>query len=438
MMPGTDRSEQTRAGAPIFRKVGVWSIAIGLVCLLLWAALAPLDEGVPASGLVNLDTKRKPVQHHIGGIVHSVKVQEGDQVKEGDVLLVLDDAVAKANFETLRQRYLAALALKARLQAEQSGATTIHWPEEVRQVAQESGMTALMLAQIQIKQARKDAAQIEINALNASLEGLQGQLDAWLGLQSGKERQLMLVEQELAAMRPLAEDGYVPKLKILELDRQATEYRNSLEELRGQRTRALKSQDELRQRMRLVSSGLRKDTDTQLAEVTRDILADADRLRALAADQSRTIIRAPASGQIVGLVVQSAGAVIQPGQKLMELVPPDERLLVEVRVEPHLIDRVHAGQFTDVRFTGFAHTPHLVVEGVILTVSGDLLTDPVNGTPYFLARIGLTDKGLKALQGRKLHPGMPVDAVIKTGERSLLKYLIHPLLRRMSGTLTEE
>jgi protease secretion system membrane fusion protein len=136
--------------------------------------------------------------------------------------------------------------------------------------------------------------------------------------------------------------------------------------------------------------------------------------------------------------VQTVGGVISPGQKLMDIVPEGQALLVEARVAPHMIDRVHAKLPVDVRFSSFAHTPQLVVQGQVVTVSNDLLVDPQSGVGYYLARVGVTPEGFKALGKRQLQPGMPVEIVFITGERSMLTYLLSPLTKRLAASMKEE
>lgn len=151
------------------------------------------------------------------------------------------------------------------------------------------------------------------------------------------------------------------------------------------------------------------------------------------------VIRAPAEGQVVGLAVQTVGGVIQPGQKLMDIVPKNEVLLLETKVAPHLIDRVHSGLIADVRFSSFAHSPQLVVQGKVDSISTDLITEPQNpNISYYLARVSVTAEGLKELGNRQLQAGMPAEVVIKTGERSVLTYLLHPLLKRIAASMKEE
>jgi protease secretion system membrane fusion protein len=150
-------------------------------------------------------------------------------------------------------------------------------------------------------------------------------------------------------------------------------------------------------------------------------------------------IKSPSTGQVVGLTVQTVGAVLQPGQKILDVVPDNQTLLLEAHIPPHLIDKVQAGLLTDIRFNTFAHSPQLVVEGKVLSVSGDLLVDPQNPQfAYFLARVQVTAAGMKTLGARQMQPGMPAEIVIKTGERSMLTYLLSPLTKRLASSMKEE
>ena len=166
--------------------------------------------------------------------------------------------------------------------------------------------------------------------------------------------------------------------------------------------------------------------------------ANRSRVASTGEELARTEIRSPANGQVVGLAVQSVGAVIAPGQKLLDVSPNDEPLVLEVHIEPQLIDKVHAGLPADVRFNTFSKSPQLMVQGTVSTVSHDLFTDQRTGASYFLARVRLTPEGMKALGKHQLQPGMPAEVVLKTGERSLLMYLLHPLTKRVAAALKEE
>jgi membrane fusion protein, protease secretion system len=186
-----------------------------------------------------------------------------------------------------------------------------------------------------------------------------------------------------------------------------------------------------------------KDINTEIAEVNLAVQSEAEKFKALADELNRISIVAPASGQVIGLQVHTVGAVIQPGQKIMDIIPIGEPLILDAKIPPNLIDKVHAGQDADVRFSTFANSPQLLVEGKVNTISKDLVVDSAANTgrpneSYYLAKISITASGMKVLGHRTLQPGMPVQVVIKTGERTLLTYLLHPLTKRIAASMTEE
>ena len=418
----------------------LWVLGIGFGGFLLWAALAPLDEGVPTPGMVTIDTKRKAIQHLTGGIVKEVLVREGDVVKEGQVLMRLDEAVSKANYESVRQRYLGLSAMQSRLKAEQTGAARVAFEKDVVEAAAADPFMAQQVSnQRQLFDSRRQALQSDLQAFQEAMEGLKAQREAAQAMLAQRQQQLALLKEELSNTRELVKDGYAPRNRQMELERMVAEVQANIADLTGNTIRTTRAIAETTQRSLSRQSEYRKEVDSQMADVAREVQADAEKFVAQKADLQRVEIRSPAAGQVVGLSVQSVGAVVQPGQRLMEIVPEEQALLLETRIAPHLIDKVHAGLSADVRFSTFAHSPQLVVEGKVLSVSGDLLADPQNPqAAYFLARLEVTPAGMKTLGNRQLQPGMPAEVVIKTGERSLLKYLLSPLTKRMAGSMKEE
>ena len=426
-------SDLGRAG-----RIGLWALGLGFGGFLLWAALAPLDEGVPSQGHVAIDTKRKTVQHLSGGIIKEVLVGEGDKVTEGQLLIRLDDATAKANFESIRQRYLGLRAMQARLLAEQMGSTRISFHPDLQAAAGDPLIRQQMANQELLFQSRKSALRADLQGIEESIQGQQGLSQAYEGMMGNRRNQLSLLNEELTNTRGLVKEGYVPRNRQLELERQVSESSTAIAELQGNTIRAQRAMAELRQRAIARQQEYRKEVESQLSEVTREVLSDAGKFLALQDDLARTEIRSPASGQVVALAAQTVGGVVGPGQKLLDVVPANESLLLETRVAPHLIDSVHAGMPVDVRFSSFARSPQLVVEGKLVSVSGDLLTDPQNGMTYYLARVVVTPEGLKKLGKRQMLPGMPVEVVLRTGERSMLTYLLHPLTKRIAASMNEE
>jgi protease secretion system membrane fusion protein len=420
-------------------KTGLWVLGLGFGGFLLWAGLAPLDEGVPTQGMVTLDTKRKTVQHLSGGIVKEVLVHEGQQVKEGDPLLRLDGAVAKANYEAVRQRYLGYRAMQSRLFAEQAGQNAIDFHPDVKAAMNDPLIKQQVSTQQQLIQARRAALAADLQGIEESVQGLKDQLGSYQNILVQRRSQLSLLTEELNNTRGMVKEGYAPRNRQLELERMVAESNAAIADLNGNSLRVQRQVAELTQRSMARKQEYRKEVETQLAEVTREVQSDAEKFVAVSADLDRMEIKAPASGQVVGLTVQTVGAVLQPGQKLLDVVPDSQTLLLEAHIPPHLIDKVQAGLSTDVRFNAFAHSPQLVVEGKVLSVSGDLLSDPAQPQfSYFLARVQVTPDGMKTLGKRQMQPGMPAEIVIKTGERSMLTYLLHPLVKRMASSMKEE
>lgn len=436
-MPTQDTSVPPSNAAGVSR-LGLWVLGVGLGGFLLWASLAPLDEGVPTPGMVTIDTKSKAVQHLSGGIVKAVLVREGDVVTEGQPLLELDENVARANHEAVRQRYLGLRAMQGRLLAEQGGLAGITFHEDLLAARADPLIASQMKTQQDLLQARRAALGADLGAIQENIQGQRSMIATFQSMLESRTRQHQLIGQELAQTRPLVADGYAPRNRLLELERSQADAQAAIADLTGQASRARQTIAELEQRRQARQQEYRKEVESALADVTREVQSDAQKMVAVTSELSRTQIRSPAAGQVVGLAVQSLGAVVQPGQKLMMIVPAGEPLVLETRIAPHLIDKVRPGLPTDVRFSAFAHTPQLVVQGQVTSISNDLLMDPATNSSYYLARVRITPEGMATLGKRQMQPGMPTEVIIKTGERSMLTYLLSPLTRRMAASLKEE
>jgi len=360
-------------------RLGILVLLVGFGGFLIWAAFAPLDEGVPSQGVVSIATKRKVVENLRGGRIENVYVREAQIVREGDVLMKLDTNTAQARYDEVHQHYLGMRATADRLIAEMNGQGSITF--------------------------HKDLLHDRNRAL--AERNMQNQRQLFLS----RRTTLKILNDQLASIKSLVHDGYIPMSQERELELKIADFKSN--------------------------------TASQLAQVQLEVEADAEKTRAFAEELADTEVKSPASGQVVGLQVQSVGAVIQPGQKIMDIVPLHEGLLIDVKVSPHLIDSIHRGLPVDVSFFTFTHSPQLVVKGVVESISKDIITDPgVNpnmpGATYYLARVIVTPDGMKTLGKREMQPGMPVQVVIKTGERSLLTYLLDPLIKRVSVSMKED
>ncbi|MDR0775404.1 MAG: HlyD family type I secretion periplasmic adaptor subunit [Azonexus sp.] len=420
-------------------RLGFWVLGVGFGGFLLWAAFAPLNEGVPTSGMVTIETKRKAVQHIAGGIIKVVHVKEGQFVRAGDPLIELDAAATQANFESARLRYYTLQAMEDRLTAEQTGQKEIIFHPDIVVARQKDLLVDNMLKnQEGLFLSRRMSLAAEISAMEETIRGQAASITGYSGLLEARRAQLGFLKEESVGLRDLVAEGYAPKNDLLALERSKAEAMGSIADLQGNIERAQRATAEMRLRITQRQQDFRKEVDTQLADVRSQAQAEQERFEALKADLGRTVIRAPAEGQVVGLAAQTVGGVIAPGQKIMDIVPQNETLLLETHVLPHLIDRVQPGRETDVRFSAFAHSPQLVVPGKVESISADLLTDEKSGVSYYLARVSVTEEGMKILGNRQMYPGMPAEVVIVTGERSMLVYLLRPLLKRIAVSMKEE
>jgi protease secretion system membrane fusion protein len=420
-------------------RIGLWVLGLGFGGFLLWAGFAPLDEGVPTQGAVSIDTKRKAVQHLSGGLVREILVREGQMVEAGQVLVRMDTAMPRANFESVRQQYMGLSAMESRLVAEQRGVQTIEFQADVLR-SSDPMVQQQIATQRALFVSRRSALDAELRGINESIQGTEAMIAGYEGQMLSSRQQLALLQEELNGIRDLVNEGYAPRSRQMELERNVAAINGNIVELQGNVNRSRRSIAELQQRVMQRQQEFKKDSDGQLAQIRIELQALREKFNAFTEELGRTELRSPAAGQVVGLTVQTVGAVIQPAQKLMDIVPSNESLLLETKVPPHLIDRVKVKQKVDVRFSAFAHSPSLVVEGQLESISHDLVTEPTpqGNMSFYLARISVTPAGLEVLGDRQMQPGMPAEVIIKTGERSLLTYLLSPLTKRVASSMKEE
>lgn len=420
--------------------LGFWVLIVGFGLFLLWAAFAPLDEGVSAPATVSIETRRKTIQHMMGGTVQKLLVKEGQQVQQGEPLISLDDGTIRANYEAIRQNYLSQRALESRLLAEIGGAGTITFHPDLRS-SKEPIAAQHMLVQQQLFNSRRAAQQAEIAAARQSIAGTEGQIAGMRQMLESRKAQAAIQEQQVKNVRSLADDGFAPRNQALQLEQAQADLRTTMADLQTQVQRAMSSIAELRLKIAQREQEYLKEVSSQLADVRREVQANQERMAAMSGELDRMQIKAPVAGQVIGLALSGAGGVVQPGQHLMDIVPQGESLLLDAKIPPNVIDRVKVGEPVEVRFTSFANAPQLVVHGKLVSLAGDSIAEQVSGggvMTYYLARVALTPEGRKALGDRVLQPGMTGEVLIKTGERSLLTYLLHPLTKRIAAAMTEE
>ncbi len=416
---------------------GAWLLALGFGAFMVWALLAPIDEGVPAPGSIVIDTKRKTVQHLTGGIVREILVREAQQVKAGDVVMRLDDTQARANYRATRQQYLALRAQESRLEAEQKGAMQIRFHPDLVANQDDPLTVDYMNLQRQLFVSRRTALDGEVSILAQAISGTQETLRGLESQLEGKQAQLKLIREQLIGTRELAKEGYLPRNRWYDEERLAADLTASVGDLTANIARTRKSLVELDLRILQRKREFLRDVENQMADTASNVIVAGERWRVAQEELGRTEIRSPADGFVVGLLAHTVGGIVAPGARIMDIVPEDVPLTLEVRVEPHLIDRIHADLPADIRIHAFVDQPDLVIAGRVISVSADLVADQPNIPPYYLARIVVTPEGMKDLGRRQLQPGMPAEVVIKTGERTFMKYLLAPLIRRVASSFRE-
>jgi epimerase transport system membrane fusion protein len=420
------------------RRFGLLVLLIAFGGFGVWSFFAPIDSAAVAPGVVAVETSRKTVQHFDGGFVDEILVTEGDQVEAGDLLVRLDDTDARAQLEIARGKYYSLLAEEARLIAERDGADHISFPPELTDRLEDPRVRDAIAGQERLFENRRTALQNEKEVLSQRIEQLREQIRGYEALSENWAHRADLYRQEIDALNKLFEKGFSDNSRLREYERLEAEVLGERSQheasLAGAKVQIVETELQIVQ--------LKRDFDTEVAERLREVqpeIADLrERIQALTKTVERTEIRAPVSGSVVGLTVHTQGGIVEPRQKILSIVPKDAQLIIEAKVSPNDIDRVFPGLEAEIRFTAFnlADTP--TVPGVVLTVSGDRLTDEATGQPYFLARIRVTQDGIESLQGRTLLPGMPADVMIKTGERTLFAYLAKPITDRLATAFRED
>jgi protease secretion system membrane fusion protein len=416
--------------------IGLIVLLVGFGGFLLWAVLAPLDEGIPANGLVVVETNRKAVQHLSGGIVREIRVREGSSVKQGDVLLVLDPAATRAAREAADAQYLLSRASEARLISEQRGASSVQFPPDLAARATEPAVAQMIETQRQLFSSRRQSFASEQASFREAIAGLESQIRGVEQVDRERDQQIALYEKEIAALAPLVQEGLYPRNRHQELQRQLTTAMAARADGAASIARLRNQIAETRSRATVREQEYRKEVETQLADASQNARAATEKLTALSQELERTEVRAPSEGFVVGLQAHTVGGVIGPGQKVMDIVPAGETLLVDAQFSPLLVKHVRAGLDAQLRFTALDQRRSPVVDGKVKTVSADLLTDD-KGNQFFVARVEVPLKALAELGYTQVQPGMPVEVLIVTGERSLLNYLFKPLADRFARGMKE-
>ncbi|WP_431081621.1 HlyD family type I secretion periplasmic adaptor subunit [Pseudomonas thivervalensis] len=418
------------------RRVGYLMLLVTFGLFGGWAALAPLDSSALAPGVVTVKSYRKTVQHLEGGIVRELRVHDGDLVKSGDVLLVLDNTQARSEMEAMRSQLIAALQLQARLEAERDAL-----PEPL-------AVPALDPADLRVQEARDSEARIfqarrtsllgEIGLQEKTIGQIEEQIRGFKAIIASKQALAASYQEEIVDLRALLAEGYVDKQRLREQERSLARLQTETAESQSEIAQAHVHIDEARLKILQLKKTFASEVAGLLGDARTKVYELRERLATLQDRDQRTDILAPESGMVMGMTVHTLGAVVSPGTALLDIVPANEELIVEAQVSPMDIDRIALGKLADIRFSAFKISTTPVMEGRLVQISADRLINKDTGTAYYLARVALTDKGRQTLGNLTLVPGMPVEVLVNTGARTLLQYLMQPASNVFARSLIED
>jgi membrane fusion protein, type I secretion system len=416
-----------------------WLIVIaGFGGFLIWASLAPLDQGVPLNGKVSVATKRKAVQYQDGGTVEDILVKEGDRVSAGEVLVRMNSVQARANAETNRVQYYIAKAAEARLIAERDDLQQIEFPKMLMDVADYPRISSYLDSQTEIFTSRRNTLQSELSVIDENIKGLISKAEGLQASRENKLEQLKFLGEQLKGVRELEKEGYVARNRLLELEQTMAQINATIAEDVGNIAQARSQVAELKLSQLKLRQEYKAEVREQLSEVQKQVDALGNQLTGLDYDLEKVLVRAPVSGTVVGMNVFTEGAVVAPGFTMMEIVPRDDSLVVEGQLAVHLIDKVSPGLPVELMFTAFNRnlTPH--IPGEVTQVSADRLIDEMTGSPYYQLIAKVSPEGIEMMPDLRLQPGMPVEMFVKTGERTMLNYLLKPIIDRLKLSMSEE
>ena len=403
-----------------------------------WASVAKLDSAVVAPGTISLEGNRRVVQHLEGGLVEEILVEEAMQVEEGDVLIRLSSIEARSNLGVVSTRLDVARLVEARLLAERALNEEVIFPEDV--LTSSSDVVKAVLADQKdlfgdrrlILESQENILLARVDQINVQIEGLELQKSAF-------ERRIENYTEMLVRMRTGAEGGNIAGNVLSQREDELIEIEANLGQVISEIAQAKASIGETELQVLQLTQEYRERASTELEQIRAEISELSERRKVALDILDRTEIRSPGSGTIQDLKVHTIGSVVRPGDVLMELVPEDEELIINARVSPIDKDNVSPGLVTEVRFSAFQAKLTPIMLGSVETVSSDVIVpDNANEAPYYLARITVDENDIpEEIQGR-LTAGMPADAVITTGERTVINYLASPLMDAVRTSMIEE
>ena len=418
---------------------------VGLFCMIVllgggvvWASLATISGAVIASGSVIVEGKPKSVQHLDGGIVKSLHVVAGDRVVKDQLLVMLDDTSIAANLAIYTRRLKEAIVRQERLLAELSGVKKFEPPLAMAKLLDLGDLAGSVDQQMSLLTARYLTRQSQLGQFDEKIAQFGNQINGVKSLQDEKKNQIQTYKDELTPLLPLAAKGLVSKKRIMALKRSQAELRGQIAEHGSEISRLQNSISETRIAKLQVDREFRERVVSEIEKNDAQVDELRQQLEATRKQLGRVAIRSPVAGIIHELSLYTVGGVVQPGQTVMQVIPQNGEHEIELNLDTLSIDQVYIGQRAIVRFPSFHQRTTPELEGVIGSVSPSSVVDEKTGVAFYRVAVVIDEQEMDALEGKKLIPGMPVEAFFPTSERTVMSYLVKPLTDHLMHVFREE
>jgi len=440
--PGTEPAKKSPPAAPAPKVPAVrgWSakkpLIIGMLGLFIlvggfgsWAVLSTIAGAVVVNGRIEVEQNRQVVQHPDGGVVAEIFVDEGDLVEQGQTLIRLDSRDLASQLLIIEGQLYELMARRGRLEAERDEAAEVEFEPELLDMAQErSEVAELIEGQRRLFHARRDSEAREIEQLEKRRGQIGNQIEGIEAQQASLRIQLELIEKELENQQSLLDRGLAQAATVLNLRRTAADLDGTLGELKANKAQAEGRITEIDIEILKLGTSRREEAITRLRDLRYQELELAEQRRSLRDQLDRLDITAPVSGIVYGMSVHTPRSVIRPADPVLFLVPQDRPLVIAARVDPIHIDEIHVGQSVHLRLSSLNQRETPELSGSVTKISADAFQDEASGLSFYRAEIVLDDNQTEKLpEGTVLIPGMPVQAFVRTADRSPIAYLVKPL-----------
>lgn len=439
--PSQNRHNDARPVTTSSRAVVLSGLALFVLLFVAggaWATYASLSGAVIAPGQVAVLGKPKTVQHLDGGIVAEIAVDNGDTVKKGDLLVRLDDTLLKANQAIYRNRLTEALARRARLAAERDDTEAIDWEHPAMDLFGLELPEGAQASQARLFETRSKTLSGQTSQLREKIAQYENQAKGIRALKGSKTKQLDLLEEELEGIRSLAEQGLTRKSQLMGLERQREEIIGETAEDDAELARIANAVSETEIAILQAGREFQEAVLDELAKTEAEINDMTEQLHATMEQLKRIDIRAPVAGIVHELSVFTIGGVIGPGSPILQIVPQDDGFEIEANIAPQFVDELYPGQPATLRFSAFNQRTTPELAGALKTISPNVIVNEQTGLSFYQVRLTVSDTELARLEGQAILPGMPVEAFIRTRDRTPLNYLLKPLTDQIKRAFKEE